>query len=106
MVAAPVARRVLRRETNHEAGRLEADPADDAPVERRSLQPRRRSIGKSNLAADHPDKVVAMQKRLDTLARESAKALFLVDQFKVVMKNMNGEPVLPTDEDFADVQEP
>jgi hypothetical protein len=24
-----------------------------------------------------------------------------VDQNKVVMKNMNGEPVLPTDEDYA-----
>jgi hypothetical protein len=29
-----------------------------------------------------------------------------VDQFKVVMKNMDGEPILPTDEDFAGVEEP
>ena len=61
---------------------------------------------KNNLAAANPDKVAAMQQRLDALAKEAAKPLFLVDQFKVVMKNMNGEPVLPTDEGFAGVEEP
>ena len=43
---------------------------------------------KNNLAAAHPDKVAAFQQRLDALAKESAKALFLVDQVKVVTKNM------------------
>ena len=47
-----------------------------------------------------------MQQRLDALAKEAAKPLFLVDQFKVVMKNMNGEPVLPTDEGFGDPEHP
>ncbi len=61
---------------------------------------------KNNLAAANPDKVAAFQERLNALARESAKPLFLTDQFKVVMKNMNGEPVLPTDEDFAGVEMP
>jgi arylsulfatase A-like enzyme len=56
----------------------------------------------NNLAAAHPDKVVAMQQRLDELAKEASKPLFLIDQFKVVMKNMNGEPVLPTDDGFGD----
>src|SRR5512137_129540 len=56
----------------------------------------------NNLAAAHADKVVAMQQRLDALAKEASKPLFLMDQFKVVMKNMNGEPVLPTDEGFGD----
>ena len=60
----------------------------------------------NNLAAAHPDKVLAMQQRLDALAKEAAKPLFLVDQFKVVMKNMNGEPVLPTDEGFGDPESP
>ncbi len=59
-----------------------------------------------NLASQYPERVLAMQRRLEALARESAKPLFLVDQFKVVMKNMNGEPVLPTDEDFAGVEMP
>ena len=56
---------------------------------------------KNNLAAANPDKVAALQQRLNALAKESAKPLFLVDQFKVVKKNMKGEPILPTDEDFA-----
>jgi arylsulfatase A-like enzyme len=61
---------------------------------------------KTNLAAANPDKVAAMKQRLDALAREAAKPLFLVDQFKVVMKNMNGEPVMPTDDDYAGVEMP
>jgi arylsulfatase A-like enzyme len=56
----------------------------------------------NNLAAVHPDKVSAMQQRLDALAKEASKPLFLMDQFKVVTKNMNGEPVLPTDDGFGD----
>ena len=55
---------------------------------------------KNNLAAASPEKVAAFQQRLDALAKESVKPLFLVDQFRVVMKNMNGEPVMPTDEEF------
>ena len=53
-----------------------------------------------NLASANLAKVAAFQQRLDALAKEAAKPLFLVDQFKVVMKNMHGEPVMPTDEDF------
>ena len=60
----------------------------------------------NNLAAASPDKVAAFQQRLDALAKESAKPLFLVDQFKVVMKNMNGEPVMPTDEEFDEADNP
>jgi len=59
----------------------------------------------TNLAAANPDKVAALQHRLDALAKEGAKPLFLVDQFKVVMKNMNGEPVLPTDDDFGKIED-
>ena len=61
---------------------------------------------KNNLAAANPDKVAAFQQRLGALAKESAKPLFLVDQFKVVMKNMNGEPVMPTDEEFDEADNP
>jgi hypothetical protein len=59
-----------------------------------------------NLAVQYPDKVAALQQRLDELAKESEKPLFLVDQFKVITKGMHGEPILPTDEDFAGVEEP
>jgi arylsulfatase A-like enzyme len=55
-----------------------------------------------NLAAERPEQVAAMQQRIEALAKEAAKPLFLVDQFKVVMRNMRGEPVLPTDDGFGD----
>lgn len=61
---------------------------------------------KHNVADKHPDIVAAMQGRLNALAAESAKPLFLVDQFKVVMKNMHGEPVLPIDEAWAGAEVP
>lgn len=60
----------------------------------------------TNVAEAHPDIVREMQRRLDRLATEAAKPLFLVDQFKVVMTNMRGEPVLPTDEAFGVVDQP
>jgi len=61
---------------------------------------------KNDLVSAHPDKVAALQKRLDTLAKDAAKPLFLLDQFKVVMKNMQGEPVMPTDEAFGEADAP
>ncbi|MBL8745735.1 MAG: arylsulfatase [Phycisphaerae bacterium] len=60
----------------------------------------------SNLAQAHPEKVSALQQRIETLARESAKPLFLIDQFKVVNLNMKGEPILPTDDEFQAADAP
>jgi arylsulfatase A-like enzyme len=60
----------------------------------------------NNLAAVNPERVEAMRQGLDAAAREAAKPLFLIEQFKVVMRNMNGEPVLPTDEGFGDPDRP
>ena len=40
------------------------------------------------------------------IAKEAAKPLFLTDQFKVVMKNMNGEPILPSEDGFGDPDHP
>lgn len=54
-----------------------------------------------NLAKERPEQVAALQARVEALAAESAKALFLVDQFKVIQKNAKGEPVLPTDDEFT-----
>jgi len=59
-----------------------------------------------NLAAGHPEKVAAMQERLNALAKEAAKPLFLLDQFKVIQRNMAGEPVLPIEEGFGDAERP
>jgi arylsulfatase A-like enzyme len=55
---------------------------------------------KHNLADRHPERVARMQARLNALAGESAKPLFLIDQFKLIQKNMQGEPVLPIDEGY------
>jgi arylsulfatase A-like enzyme len=55
----------------------------------------------TNVAASHPDVVAALQRRLEELAKQAAKPLFFADQFKVVMKNMAGEPVLPTDDAYT-----
>ena len=60
----------------------------------------------TNLAAQHPDMVVAFQARLDALAKEAAKPLFLIDQSKVAMTNMKGEPVLPIEEGFGEAENP
>jgi arylsulfatase A-like enzyme len=61
---------------------------------------------KNNLAAQHPEKVAELQQRVDELAKQSEKPLFLIDQFKVINKGMQGKPILPIDEDFAGVEEP
>ncbi|MBL9149552.1 MAG: arylsulfatase [Phycisphaerae bacterium] len=54
----------------------------------------------TNLADKHPEKVAAMQARINALAADAAKPLFLIDQAKVVQKNMKGEPVLPIDDEY------
>lgn len=59
-----------------------------------------------NLATEHPAKVVEMQNRLNALAKDAAKPLFLLDQFKVIQRNMAGEPVLPIEEGFGDADHP
>ena len=59
-----------------------------------------------DLAAGEPARVAAMQQRLDQLAATAAKPLFFVDQFKVIQRNMAGEPILPFDEDQAGVEMP
>ena len=61
---------------------------------------------KTDVAAQHPYKVSALQQRVDELAKQSEKRLFRMDQFALVIKGLNGKPILPTDEDFAGVEEP
>ena len=60
----------------------------------------------TNLASQNPQIVLNLKARIETLAKDAAKPLFLVDQFKVVNKNMQGHPILPTDEDFSGVEMP
>lgn len=51
---------------------------------------------KNNLAAAHPDRVAAMQERLNALGKESAKPLALIYVASVGLKH--GKPLLATDE--------
>ena len=61
---------------------------------------------KNDLSAAHPEKVAALQFRINELAKESTKPLFLAEQFKVIMKNAKGEPVMPIDEEFKSAEQP
>ena len=53
-----------------------------------------------NLADSNPDKVAALQKRIEQLAKESAKSLFLVDAFGAIKSGAHGAPSLPTDDAY------
>jgi arylsulfatase B len=55
---------------------------------------------KTNLAEKNPQKVAELQKRIEELARESAKSLFLVDAFKAVTSSAHGAPALPTEDEY------
>jgi arylsulfatase A-like enzyme len=55
---------------------------------------------KSNLAEKHPQIVAELQKRIEELARESAKSLFLIDAFGAVQTSAHGLPSLPTEDAF------
>ncbi len=54
----------------------------------------------NNVAAAHPDKVIAMQQRLEAVAKESAKPLALLYMGGLVMKT--DHPLMPTEEGFGD----
>jgi arylsulfatase A-like enzyme len=53
-----------------------------------------------DVAAQNPQKVEELQKRIETLARESAKSLFLVEQFKVLKSASHGPPALPSEDGY------
>jgi len=55
---------------------------------------------KTNLADKNPQKVAELQKRIEELARESAKSLFLLDAFQAVKGTAHGAPALPDDAAF------
>jgi arylsulfatase A-like enzyme len=54
----------------------------------------------TNLADKNPEIVAKLQRRIEDLARESTKSLFLVDAFKAVQVSSRGGPALPNEESF------
>ena len=56
---------------------------------------------KTNVAAQNPEKVMELQKRIDGLAGEMSKSLLLTEVFKGVTKGLTGKaPALPDDDAF------
>lgn len=55
---------------------------------------------KTNLADKNPAKVAELQQRIEQLARESAKSLFLVDAFGAVKRTSHGPPTLPNEDAY------
>jgi arylsulfatase A-like enzyme len=53
---------------------------------------------KNNLAAEHPDKVAALQKRAIELAATMAKPLLLQSEFKAMLERLHMPPALPGEE--------
>ena len=61
---------------------------------------------KNNVAAENPDKVTQLQKRIEELAKTSTKPLFLVEQFKAMQKGLQGEPALPNEDAYYQGETP
>jgi len=59
---------------------------------------------KNDLSASNPEKVMEIKKRIEDLAKGSAKPLFMIDRFGALVKGMSGEPLLPMDEAYAEAQ--
>jgi hypothetical protein len=57
-------------------------------------------LEKTNLADDNPEEVADLQKRIEQLAKESAKSLFLVDAFAAVKGMAHGALSLPNGDAF------
>ena len=55
---------------------------------------------KTNLADQNPQMVAQLQKRIEELARESAKSLFLVDAYASAWGAAHGAPSLPNEDAF------
>jgi arylsulfatase A-like enzyme len=55
---------------------------------------------KNNVAEKNPEKVAELQKRIEQLAKESAKSLFLMDAFAAVKGAAHGAPALPNEDAF------
>lgn len=60
----------------------------------------------NNIAAANPEIVTRLQKRIEELAKQSTKPLFLVEQFKALQTGMKGEPVLPNEEAYYESEGP
>ena len=63
-------------------------------------------LEKNNLATTNPDKVLELQRRIEALAKESAKSLWLEAQFKAMQPGLHGAPMMPNEDAYYEVEEP
>src|SRR5262244_740714 len=52
----------------------------------------------TNLADQNPQKVAELQKRIEELAKESAKSMFLLQAFETIKGSAHGAPALPSED--------
>ncbi len=57
-----------------------------------------------NVAADHPDKVAELQKRINELAAQAQKPILLQIEFKNIINRMHLPPTLPSDLESLDTE--
>jgi arylsulfatase A-like enzyme len=57
-----------------------------------------------NLAAEHPDKVAALQQRINELAGEAQKPILLQIEVKNILERMHLSPALPSDLESLDAE--
>jgi arylsulfatase A-like enzyme len=61
---------------------------------------------KNDVAAANPAKVAELQKRIEELAKQSAKSMFLVEQFQALLKGLHRPPALPNEDAFYEADDP
>ena len=61
---------------------------------------------KNNVATANPDKVAELQKRIEELAKVSAKSLWLQEQFKAIQPGLHAAPAMPNEDEFFEGDEP
>jgi arylsulfatase A-like enzyme len=61
---------------------------------------------KNDVAAANPAKVAELQKRIEELAKQSAKSLFLLEQFQGTQKGLHRPPALPNEDAYFETEDP
>jgi hypothetical protein len=61
---------------------------------------------KNNLASTNPDKVIELQRRIEALAKESVKSLWLEAQFKAMQPGLHAPSVMPNEDAYYEVEQP
>jgi hypothetical protein len=61
---------------------------------------------KNDVAAANPAKVAELEKRIEELAKQSAKSMFLLEQFQALQKGLHRPPALPNEDAYFEGDDP